>query len=147
MIRATALVPAILAAHAAAAQESIIVNVSESDEYGEFLTVGGYPVYMFSTDVPGDTASAPTISCIGDCLAAWPPVAGTAIVPGEGVDSGLLGQIEVDGIAVATYAGWPLYYFARDVEGGPPTGQATESFGGVWYLVAPDGSRIEGEGV
>jgi predicted lipoprotein with Yx(FWY)xxD motif len=147
MARTIASILAILAAQAAAAQETVTVNVSESEEYGEFLTVGGYPVYIFSTDVPGDETSPPTISCIGECLSAWPPVAGVTVAPGEGVDSALVGDIQVEGIAIATYAGWPLYYFARDAEGGPPTGQEIESFGGIWHLVAPDGARIEGEGV
>jgi hypothetical protein len=35
-----------------------------------------YPVYIFSTDVPGDDASPPTISCVGECLSTSPPVAG-----------------------------------------------------------------------
>jgi predicted lipoprotein with Yx(FWY)xxD motif len=147
MIRALPAVLACLAASAAAAQETITVEVSESEEYGEFLTVGGYPVYLFSTDVPGDEATPPVISCVGECLAAWPPVAGDAVEVGPGADPAILGEIETEGLAVATYNGWPLYFFARDVEGGPPTGQEIESFGGVWHLVRPDGSRIEGEGV
>lgn len=147
MIRAIPAILAVLATGAVAAQETMTVEVSESDEYGEFLTVAGYPVYLFSADVPGTGAAAPTLSCVGECLSAWPPVAGEAVTAGEGVDPALLGQISADGLAMATYDGWPLYFFARDAEGGPPTGQEIESFGGVWYLVRPDGTRIEGEGV
>jgi predicted lipoprotein with Yx(FWY)xxD motif len=147
MARALAFVIGILAAPAAVAQEPVTVEVSESEEYGEFLTVGGYPVYLFSTDVPGDAETPPTISCVGECLSAWPPVTGAAVEPGEGVDPALVGEIEVEGLAMATYNGWPLYFFARDAEGGPPTGQEIESFGGIWHLVSPDGGRIEGEGV
>jgi predicted lipoprotein with Yx(FWY)xxD motif len=147
MARALASIIAILAAQAAAAQETVTVEVSESDEYGEFLTVGGYPVYLFSTDVPGDGGTPPTIACVGECLSAWPPVTGDAVEAGEGADPALVGAIEVEGLSIATYGGWPLYFFARDAEGGPPTGQEIESFGGVWHLVAPDGERIEGEGV
>jgi predicted lipoprotein with Yx(FWY)xxD motif len=147
MYRALPAIFALLAADAAAAQETIRVEVSESEEYGEFLTVAGYPVYLFSSDRPGDEAAPPTISCVGDCLSAWPPVAGDAFEAGAGVDPALLGEIEAEGVAMATYDGWPLYFFARDAEGGPPTGQEIESFGGVWHLIRPDGTRIEGEGV
>jgi predicted lipoprotein with Yx(FWY)xxD motif len=147
MARALASILFLLAAPAAMAQEPLTVDVSETEEYGEFLTVGGYPVYLFSADVPGDAANPPVISCVGECLSAWPPVAGVAVEPGDGVDPELVGQIEADGLAMATYNGWPLYFFARDAEDGPPTGQEIESFGGVWHLVRPDGGRIEGEGV
>jgi len=147
MSRTVGSILAILAAQAAAAQETVTVEVSESEEYGQFLTVGGYPVYLFSTDVPGDATTLPTISCVGECLDAWPPVTGAAVESGDGVERGLVGGIEIGGLAIATYNGWPLYYFARDAEGGPPTGQEIESFGGVWHLIGPDGTRIEGEGV
>jgi predicted lipoprotein with Yx(FWY)xxD motif len=147
MIRAFPAIFAVLAAGAAAAQETLTVEVSESEEYGAFLTVAGYPVYLFSADAPGTEETPPTISCVGECLSAWPPVAGEAVEAGEGADPSFLGEIEAEGLAMATYNGWPLYFFARDAEGGPPTGQEIESFGGVWYLVRPDGTRIEGEGV
>jgi predicted lipoprotein with Yx(FWY)xxD motif len=147
MLRAMAVAITICTACAAAAQETITLSVSESDEYGQFLTAGERPLYLFSTDVPGDPTTPPTLTCTGECLATWPPVLGSGIEPGEGVDPDLVGAIESEGLAIATYNGWPLYFFLRDTEGGPPTGQEIESFGGVWYLVSPDGNRIEGEGV
>jgi predicted lipoprotein with Yx(FWY)xxD motif len=147
MLRAFVSAAAIIAAQAVAAQDTVTLEVSESEEYGQFLTVGALPVYLFSTDIPGNEASPPTITCIGECLSAWPPVVGTGVEAGDGVDADLLGTVEVEGIALATYNGWPLYVFLRDTEGGPPTGQEIESFGGEWYLVSPDGNRIEGEGV
>ncbi len=147
MFRAFASAAAILVAQSVAAQETVTLEVSESEEYGQFLTVGGMPVYLFSTDIPGDGATPPTITCIGECLSAWPPVLGSGVEAGDGVNPDLLATVEVDGIALATYNGWPLYLFLRDTEGGPPTGQEIESFGGEWYLVNPEGNRIEGEGV
>jgi predicted lipoprotein with Yx(FWY)xxD motif len=147
MIRALASAFAMLAAQAAAAQETVILGVSESDQYGEFLTVGGLPVYLFSTDIPGNSATPPTLTCTGECLATWPPVVGINVEPGEGVNPDLVGAIESEGLVIATYNGWPLYFFLRDTEGQAPTGQEFESFGGEWYLVSPDGVRIEGEGV
>jgi predicted lipoprotein with Yx(FWY)xxD motif len=147
MFRALATAITICAAHGAAAQDTVTLGVSESEEYGQFLTVDGLPVYLFSTDVPGDPTTPPTLTCTGECLATWPPVVGVGVEPGEGVNADLVGAIEAEGLVIATYNGWPLYFFLRDTAGETPTGQEFESFGGEWYLVSPDGSRIEGKGV
>jgi predicted lipoprotein with Yx(FWY)xxD motif len=147
MLRLPAAVLAVLLSQSAAAQEMVTIGVSESEEYGQFLTVNGLPVYIFSTDVPGDPTTPPTLTCTGECLATWPPVVGSGVEAGEGVNADLVGAIESEGLVIATYNGWPLYFFLRDTEGEAPTGQEFESFGGEWYLVSPDGSRIEGEGV
>lgn len=147
MLRAFASAVVVLIPQIAAAQDTVTVSVSESEEYGEFLTVDGLPVYLFSTDVPGDETTPPTLTCTGECLATWPPVVGVGVEPGEGVNPDLLGAIESEGLVIATYNGWPLYFFLRDTAGEAPTGQEIESFGGEWYLVSPDGNRIEGEGV
>jgi predicted lipoprotein with Yx(FWY)xxD motif len=147
MTRTFLSVLAILAAQSATAQEATTVDVSESDEYGQFLTVDGKPVYLFSTDTQGSPGMEPVISCIGECLDAWPLVtsAGTPEA-GEEADPAMLGTVDHEGETIVTYNGWPLYHFMRDAEDGPPTGQEIESFGGGWYLVGPDGDRIEGEG-
>jgi predicted lipoprotein with Yx(FWY)xxD motif len=147
MIRALATALAVVAVQAADAQETVTLGISESDEYGEFLTVNGLPVYLFSTDLPGNPSTPPTLTCTGECLATWPPVVGISVEPGEGVDPDLVGAIESEGLVIATYNGWPLYFFLRDTERETPTGQEFESFGGEWYLMGPDGVRIEGKGV
>ena len=54
--------------------------------------------------------------------------------------------MEHEGRTVVTYNGWPLYRFERDAEGGPPTGQEIDSFGGTWLLIDPEGAPIRGEG-
>ena len=136
-----------VAAQAATAQDGTTVTVSESEEYGSFLTVDDRPVYLFTTDTQGAAGSDPAVSCSGECLDAWPLVAADAgATAGEGAMPDMVGTMEHEGQTVATYNGWPLYHFARDSEGNPPTGQEIESFGGEWYLIAPDGTRIEGEG-
>ncbi len=140
-------VVSLLAAHGAAAQESATVTVTDSDTYGEYLSVDDKPVYLFTTDVQGGGGTEASISCNEECRAAWPLVtAGQGAEAGEGAEPDLIGTVEFDGRNVVTYNGWPLYFFARDSEGNPPTGQEIESFGGEWYLIAPDGTRIEGEG-
>lgn len=48
-----------------------------------------------------------------------------------------------DGAMQITYGGWPLYYFEQDSKPGQTTGQGVEDTGGEWYLVAPDGTKID----
>lgn len=143
LLTATALA---LVTGAALAQDQGMVNVTESDQYGAYLTAGDRPVYMFTADTQGQDGSDAMISCTGECLGAWPPVTVSGEPEaGEGAMSDMVGTTEHDGQMVMTYNGWPLYHFARDAAGQPPQGQEVESFGGEWYLIGPDGMRIEGE--
>ena len=109
------------------------VTTAETD-LGTILVDGeGMTLYLFTNDSPG------TSSCTGDCLVAWPIVEGEATA-GEGVDETLLGTIERDdGTVQATYADWPLYYFAQDTAPGDVTGQAVND---VWFVLAPDGEMV-----
>ena len=138
---------AVLAAQSAHAQGGTVVNVAESEEYGQYLTVNELPVYLFTTDTQGTDGAEAAVSCTGECLDAWPLVtAESGSAAGDGAMSDMVGTMEHDGETVVTYNGWPLYHFARDSAGNPPNGQEIESFGGEWYLIGPDGARIEGEG-
>jgi hypothetical protein len=38
-----------------------------------------------------------------------------------------------------------LYYFARDESAGDTKGQDIEGFGAEWYLVSPEGEKVEEE--
>lgn len=146
MKRILASAVAIFAAQVATAQEAKTVSVAESDMYGEYLTVDDQAVYLFTADTQGGDGTDPRIACGEDCLSVWPLVmsAGSPEA-GDGAMSEMVGTMEHDGETVVTYDGWPLYHFARDGAGLPPEGQEIESFGGEWYLIAPDGTRIEGE--
>lgn len=105
-----------------------------SSAVGDIVTDGaGMSLYLFTQDSPGMSA------CTGDCLEAWPPLDGEPSA-GEGVDDSLLGTIErEDGSTQATYADWPLYYFAQDTAPGDVTGQGVNE---VWYLLSPAGESI-----
>ncbi len=104
-------------------------------ELGTFLVdEEGRTLYMFTKDSPG------TSVCEGDCLAAWPVLEGE-VAAGEGVDESLIGTIErSDGSIQASYADWPLYYFAQDQAAGDVTGQGV---GEVWYVLSPEGEIIK----
>jgi predicted lipoprotein with Yx(FWY)xxD motif len=116
-----------------AAETAGALMVADSD-LGEILVDGeGMTVYLFTNDSPGVS------TCEGDCLAAWPPLAGP-VEAGDGVDASLLGTTTAtDGSTQATYDGWPLYYWQQDAAPGDVTGQGVND---VWYVVAPDGTMV-----
>lgn len=65
-------------------------------------------------------------------------------VQGSGLDQSLVGTIQRrDGQTQITYNGHPLYYYARDTRGQRPMGHHIEDEWGEWYLVTPDGEKLE----
>ena len=42
-----------------------------------------------------------------------------------------------------TYNGHPLYYYAGDSPPGATKGQGLNQFGAEWYVIAPNGSKID----
>jgi predicted lipoprotein with Yx(FWY)xxD motif/plastocyanin len=113
------------------------VAVGVNDELGQFLVdAEGMTLYLFLRDTPGVT------NCYDNCAVAWPPLytMGPATA-GEGVDAGLLGTTtRTDGTTQVTYNGWPLYYYAKDMQPGDVTGQ---DVGDVWYVISPAGEMVE----
>lgn len=103
---------------------------------GQYLADNtGRAVYMLEGDA----------ECIGDCLAAWPPVVVTTSTPvvATGLQSGLVSTVERDdGTLQLTYNGHPLYYYNRDTGAGMAMGQDVTDDFGEWYLVGPTGLAI-----
>lgn len=103
---------------------------------GQYLADNtGRAVYMLEGDA----------ECIGDCLAAWPPVVVTTSTPvvATGLQSGLVSTVERDdGTLQLTYNGHPLYYYNRDTGAGMAMGQDVTDDFGEWYLVGPSGVAI-----
>jgi predicted lipoprotein with Yx(FWY)xxD motif len=102
---------------------------------GTYLVDGtGKTLYLYTKDTtPGKSV------CEGACIAAWPPLQGTAKA-GTGVDASALGTATLpDGTKMVSYHDVPLYYFKADAAAGDTKGQAV---GGVWYVVGPDGKAI-----
>lgn len=97
----------------------------------------GMTVYFFDSDTPGSGAS----TCTDACAAAWPAVETDSDSPTvEGV-TGEVGVITgVDGAHQVTLDGRPLYTYAQDMAPGDVNGQGV---GGVWWVVAPDGSETD----
>ena len=115
------------------------VAVRSTDEYGDILVDSeGMSLYLFTQDEGSESA------CYGDCASAWPPltVEGEPTA-GPGVTAELGTTERDDGSAQVTAGGKPLYYYAGDSQPGDTAGQGV---GGVWFLLAPDGSQVGGAG-
>lgn len=113
------------------------VRVSSHREYGDILVDGeGMVLYLFTKDEGGESV------CYDDCASSWPPltVEGEPTA-GDGVTAEVGTTERDDGAMQVTAAGNPLYYFANDENPGDANGQG---IGDVWYVVAPDGSKVTG---
>lgn len=102
---------------------------------GTILVDGkGMTLYVFTKDTPGTSA------CSGQCLVNWPALMGTPTA-GMGLDASKLGTItRSDGSTQATYAGQPLYHWAKDVKPGDTMGQGLQS---LWYVLDATGKPIK----
>ncbi|HET7413282.1 MAG TPA: hypothetical protein VFJ18_11560 [Pararhizobium sp.] len=145
LMLSAALAAMALPALPAFAQDAATVKVSQSDQYGKYLTdANGRSLYLFTKDTQGQGGAKATVSCSGDCLQAWPPFY-TDGKPqaGDQADASMLGTIQHDSKMMVTYNGWPLYYFVKDQSPGDTNGQDKHGFGGEWYLVSPQGDKVE----
>jgi predicted lipoprotein with Yx(FWY)xxD motif len=122
------------------------VTVANSPQYGSYLADGqGRALYLFTADKPGAS------SCTGACATAWPPYVAEQGAPGAGsagVQASMLSSLQrPDGKTQVVYNQHPLYYFQKDTGPGQTTGEDIHAFGGEWYLVTPQGEKLEkGEG-
>jgi predicted lipoprotein with Yx(FWY)xxD motif len=113
-----------------------------SSRYGPVLFDGsGQAIYTFGTDRTGP----PT--CYADCAKAWPPVltAGRPVAL-AGVRAELLGVTSRrDGSSQVTYAGKPLYFYAREGKHVVLCHNVRE-FGGLWLAITGTGSAAPTRG-
>jgi predicted lipoprotein with Yx(FWY)xxD motif len=117
------------------------VLVADSD-LGEILVdTDGNTLYMFMPDE--EKNGEPT--CYDDCADAWPAFEATdEPTAGDGVDQSLLATVDrTDGSEQVTYKELPLYHFSGDEAAGDTNGQGLNE---VWWVLAPDGRPIRGEG-
>jgi predicted lipoprotein with Yx(FWY)xxD motif len=128
--------PAPTGAGAPAAAAATSVQVADSP-LGEILVDGdGNTLYGFTNDADGE----PT--CEADCAATWPAhvIEGEPAV-GEGLDPAVFSVVDaVDGGTQLKAGKWPLYRFAGDSAPGDVNGQGS---GGVWFVVAADGTLVQ----
>jgi len=122
---------------AAAAATGGAVDAASSSLGKILVAKNGMTLYMFASDQNGKS------SCSGPCAQYWPPYTGTPKV-GPGLDASLLGTtMRSDGKTQVTYDGHPLYTYAGDSSPGATNGQGQNTFGALWWVVAPDGSVVK----
>ena len=99
----------------------------------------GRTLYLFEKD------KAAMSSCYGACASIWPPLTtGGKALAGTGVRAAKLGATKrSDGKTAITYAGHPLYTYAGDRKPGDEQGQGLDQFGAEWYVLAPNGHKID----
>ena len=105
------------------------ISTTKSSKLGTFL-VAGDTVY---------TLKASKTPCTAQCLKAWPPVllpkGVTTATAGAGADASKLGTVAAaNGALQVTYAGKPLYWFAKDTAPGQVHGNVTNKWG-KWSTV------------
>lgn len=96
-------------------------------------------VYVFARDTRGHSA------CTGTCVTYWPPVSGAdASAAAASSVSAKLGSVKrSDGSTQLTVNGFPVYTYVGDSKPGQATGQGKNLSGGVWWVVAPNGSWMK----
>ena len=128
-----------LAIVSAAAAADPTVLVRNDPQLGNILTdPKGMTLYLFNRD------TANTSNCYGTCAATWPPLLATGgkLHVGPGLQANLLGTTQrTDGTTQVTYAGHPLYFYAKDTKAGDTSGQAVS---GIWWVVSATGAQIGG---
>ena len=122
---------------AAAAATGGTVDAASSSLGKILVAKNGMTLYMFASDQNGKS------SCSGPCAQYWPPYTGTPKV-GAGLDASLLGTtMRSDGKTQVTYDGHPLYTYAGDSSPGATNGQGQNTFGALWWVVAPNGAVVK----
>jgi predicted lipoprotein with Yx(FWY)xxD motif len=110
-----------------------------STSVGTILTDGaGKSMYSFAADAKGVS------NCSGSCASYWPPVPVTGSVPKDpqGVTARLGELTRDDGTKQLTVDGMPMYTYVGDSAKGDTSGQGLNQSGGLWWVVATNGSSI-----
>jgi predicted lipoprotein with Yx(FWY)xxD motif len=115
------------------------VAAKQSDLGKLLVDAKGRTLYLFEADKTSKS------TCNGACASAWPPLTTTAAPQaGANVAASALGTTKrADGTTEVTYHGHPLYYYAGDDKPGATTGQGLDQFGAEWYVLAPNGNKID----
>ncbi|MCL6216791.1 hypothetical protein [Zunongwangia pacifica] len=116
-------------------ENSATVSLTNNSKFGNILTDGSRrTLYFFSND------SKDNSTCTESCLSAWPVFYQETIKTDDDLDTNDFATItRPDGKKQTTYKGWPLYYYANDVQAGDING---DRIGEVWYVAKPDYSLM-----
>ncbi|MEV6943901.1 hypothetical protein AB0N07_18240 [Streptomyces sp. NPDC051172] len=120
---------------AAATMDTSAIKASHSP-VGDILVDGsGRTLYLFTED--GKNTNS--MNCDAACMKLWPHMEGKPHA-GAGVGANLIGHTKGSGKVQVTYAGHPLYYYAKDRKAGDLKGQGIDK---VWYVVNAKGTAVE----
>jgi predicted lipoprotein with Yx(FWY)xxD motif len=138
LLAALAVLATVAASSGAAASKPATVSVRKTKLGRILVDAQGRTLYLFMKDTNGKSA------CAGACATGWPPLL-TSGTPkaGTGVASKLLGTTVRRSGRQVTYDGHPLYTYAGDSRAGQTNGEGSNAFGAAWYVLAPNGHRID----
>lgn len=116
-------------------EETYNVKVTDNATFGKIITDSeGNTLYFFSRDADGTSA------CTGGCTDIWPVFYVENVEQSPELKSADFGVITLaSGEKQTTYKGWPLYYFANDVNAGDTNGDKVND---IWYVAKPDYSLM-----
>jgi predicted lipoprotein with Yx(FWY)xxD motif len=99
----------------------------------------GFTLYLFEKDRGGKS------SCYGTCAKVWSPyLTSGRPTAGSGVSASKIGTTKRrDGKIQVTYGRHPLYHYDDDHKVGQTEGQGSKAFGAEWYVVGPNGKKID----
>jgi predicted lipoprotein with Yx(FWY)xxD motif len=99
----------------------------------------GRTIYLFEADDPNKS------NCSGACVSIWPPLtSGAKPKATGGALAAKIGTISTSGgKSLVTYNDHSLYYYVGDQKAGDTKGQDLNQFGAGWYVLAPNGSKID----
>jgi len=112
---------------------------TKKTDLGTILVDGqGRTLYLWVADKGGKSV------CDGACAQAWPTVLTKGAPKATGaVKASLLGTTKrANGTTEVTYKGHPLYTFVEDHAPGDTTGQGSNGFGALWWVLSPAGQAI-----
>jgi predicted lipoprotein with Yx(FWY)xxD motif len=121
------------------------IMVANSNRVGKYLAdATGRALYMFAKDKKDSSA------CSGACVQEWMPYTEVQVTTASdsSVDRTKLGTVRrADGQSQVSYNGMPLYLYHNDKFAGDMKGAGKKDFGGDWYLVSPEGKKIDAKGI
>jgi predicted lipoprotein with Yx(FWY)xxD motif len=123
------------------ASSSGVAVQSKHGKLGTILAAGPkrLTVYLFEAD------KGTTSACSGACAKVWPPVTteGKPTASGGAVSADLGTTMRSDGTEQVTYKGHPLYFYDDDKDSGDAYGEGSKQFGASWYVLKPNGSKVD----
>jgi predicted lipoprotein with Yx(FWY)xxD motif len=138
LLAALAVLAAVAQSSGAAASKSATVSVRKTKLGRVLVDAQGRTLYLFMKDKNDKSA------CAGACATGWPPLLTNGKPKaGAGAASKLLGTTVRRSGRQVTYDGHPLYTYAGDSKAGQTNGEGSNAFGAAWYVLAPNGHRID----